>query len=56
MIANGKRKNIIIGEIYRTPGTSAKRFVDDYNALMKKISNENREIVIISIDYLKRTH
>ena len=56
IIRNEKKKNIIIGELYRIPNTSEKDFLEDYDNLLKKINKENKELVIgtdQNIDYLK---
>ena len=58
LVTDTKHKNIIIGEIYRVPGTdmSEKQFIKEYNNLIDKISKENKEIIIATdqnIDYLK---
>jgi exonuclease III len=53
-------QNVIIGEIYRVPGTSEKEFLDKYEELLSKIRSENKKIIIgtdQNLDYLKiNTH
>jgi hypothetical protein len=49
-------KNIIIGEIYRIPGTNEKLFLEKYESLLKTIATEKKETIIgtdQNIDYLK---
>ena len=49
-------KNIIIGEIYRVPGTNETDFINYYESIVNKIRDENKKIIIgtdQNIDYLK---
>ena len=51
-----QKKNIVIGSVYRVPGTNEKDFVTDYEEIINKISAENKEIIIgtdQNLDYLK---
>jgi hypothetical protein len=56
LITKNNHKNIIIGEIYRVPGTSEKTFLNEYRQLLNIISKENKQLIIgtdQNIDYLK---
>lgn len=49
-------KPLIVGEIYRTPGTDLPSFFEQYKILMEKINKEKKSLVIgtdQNIDYLK---
>ena len=49
-------KDILVGVIYRVPGTSEKDFLKDYENLINLLNSENKEIIIGSdqnLDYLK---
>ena len=49
-------KNILIGEIYRVPGTSETDFLTEYGNLINKLISENKEIILGMdqyLDYLK---
>ena len=51
-----KSKNIVIGEIYRVPGTSENNFITRYENLITKIKNEKKDIIIgtdQNLDFLK---
>ena len=51
-----KSRNIIVGEVYRIPGTNELDFIKQYENLIKKIKNEKKNIVIgtdQNLDYLK---
>ena len=51
-----KTRNLIIGEVYRIPGSNEKEFVTDYEEIVNKINLENKEIIIgtdQNLDYLK---
>jgi hypothetical protein len=39
-------KNIIVGVIYRPPNQSVEKFLTKYNALIEKVSKENKIYVI----------
>ena len=51
-----KGKNIIIGEVYRVPGTCEKAFIETYEGIVQKIRLEHKQIIIgtdQNLDYLK---
>ena len=51
-----KKKNIVVGEIYRCPRTSEKDFISDYDKLISKITAEKKNVLIgtdQNFDYLK---
>ena len=51
-----KSKNIVIGEIYRVPGTSENNFISKYEGLVEKIRKEKKDIIIgtdQNLDFLK---
>ena len=51
-----KGKNLVVGEIYRVPGTCEKEFIKDYETLLGKLSKEPKDIVIgtdQNLDFLK---
>jgi len=51
-----KKKNIVVGEIYRLPNTDEQFFLDKYEEITQKINSENKDIVIgtdKNLDYLK---
>ena len=54
------RSNIIIGEIYRVPGTNERDFINYYDSIISKIRDEAKKIIIgtdQNMDYLKiNTH
>ena len=48
--------NIVIGEIYRIPGTCEREFIEKYKSIVAKIKHENKKIIIgtdQNLDYLK---
>ena len=50
------RKNIVVGSIYRPPNTNHSEFMDHYTELIRKIKNENKEIILgmdHNLDFLK---
>ncbi len=52
-------KNVVIGEIYRVPGTSENNFISKYEDLLHRIKNEKKDIIIgtdQNLDYLKVHH
>ena len=55
-----KCKNIIIGEIYRIPGTREASFITDYESIVQKIKDEKKDLIIgadQNLDLLKiHTH
>ena len=59
LIRKGKC-NVIVGEIYRVPGTSENEFIETYERLITKIRSERKKIIIgtdQNLDYLKiNTH
>ncbi len=51
-----KSKTIVIGEIYRVPGTSENNFISKYENLIQKIKIEKKDIIIgtdQNLDFLK---
>jgi len=55
-IQNKTSNNIIIGEIYRIPGTNETDSINRYDTILSKISNTNNDIIIgtdQNFDYLK---
>ena len=55
-ISRKNNKNIIIGEVYRVPGTNESDFLNDYEQIVNKIKAEHKCIVIgtdQNLDYLK---
>jgi len=55
-----KSKSIIVGEIYRVPGTCVREFLLNYSNLIDKIAHEKSEIILgmdQNLDYIKvNTH
>ena len=48
--------NIILGEIYRIPGTNERDFMNNYDIIVKKVKSEYKYIIIGTdqhLDYLK---
>ena len=48
--------NIVIGEIYRIPGTCEREFIEKYKSIITKIRREHKKIIIgtdQNLDYLK---
>ena len=48
--------NVIVGEIYRVPGTSETEFLEMYERVIKDIRSEHKQIIIATdqnLDYLK---
>ena len=41
-----KRKNIIVGIMYRPPNTNPKKFLTDIDLLLDKIFKENKDIFL----------
>ena len=55
-IVRSKDTNIVVGEIYRVPGTSELDFLNRYEELINRIRNEKKKIIIgtdQNLDYLK---
>ena len=53
---NKTKNNIIVGEIYRVPGTNEANSVNKYEMILSKISNTKNDILIgtdQNFDYLK---
>ncbi len=51
-----KSKNIVVGEIYRIPGTNELDFISKYESIITKITQEKKDIIIgtdQNLDYLK---
>jgi hypothetical protein len=46
IITSTGEQNIIIGEIYRVPGTNEMFFLDEYSKLLKTISKEKKTLII----------
>ena len=59
-IPSKNMQNVVIGEIYRTPGTNERDFIDNYDTIVKKIKLEHKNIIIgtdQNLDLLKiNTH
>ena len=56
LITKDNQKNIVIGEIYRIPGTNEKIFLDNFDNLLNKINKENKSIILgtdQNIDFIK---
>ena len=56
---NMQTKNVVIGEIYRVPGTSENNFISKYEDLLHRIKREKKDIIIgtdQNLDYLKIHH
>ena len=56
LVTGVNQKNIIIGEIYRIPGTNEKLFLLALDTLLQKMNDENKELIIgtdQNIDFLK---
>lgn len=50
------KENIVVGEIYRVPGTSEADFLQNYESIVEKIRSEKKKIIIgtdQNLDYLK---
>ena len=50
------KDNIIIGEIYRVPGTNEKDFLSTYESIVNKVKDERKKLIIgtdQNLDYLK---
>ena len=48
--------NIVIGEVYRVPGTNEKQFLEYYETIVSKVRQEKKKIIIgtdQNLDYLK---
>ena len=55
-ICRKNKTNIIVGEIYRVPGTNEADFINDYESIITKIKQEQKRIIIgtdQNLDYLK---
>ena len=55
-IAQKNRKNIVVGEIYRVPGTNEREFLEKYDSIITKIKSEHKHVIIgtdQNLDYLK---
>lgn len=59
-IENKSNKNIIVGEMYRVPGTDERLFLNEYNKILETINHEHKELILGSdqnLDFLKiNTH
>lgn len=56
IISNCNQKNIILGELYRIPGTNEKIFLDKFKTIINKVKSEDKELVLgcdQNIDFLK---
>ena len=56
LLTKNNKDNIIIGEIYRIPGTDEHFFLDEYTKLLTLIKKENKKIIIgtdQNLDFLK---
>jgi len=50
------RPSIVVGEIYRVPGTDETEFIENYKTIIDKIKSEHKRLIIGSdqnLDYLK---
>ena len=50
------RCNIIVGEVYRVPGTSEDDFITNYDKIVSKVKSERKKIIVgtdQNLDYLK---
>jgi hypothetical protein len=55
-VVRSKNTNIVVGEIYRVPGTNELDFLNKYENLVCRIRNEKKKIIIgtdQNLDYLK---
>jgi exonuclease III len=55
-IINKQGKNVIVGEVYRVPGTDELVFLENYETFFKKIKTEKKELIIgtdQNLDFLK---
>lgn len=55
-IGQNHKPNIVLGEVYRVPGTNELDFLENYENLIAKIRNERKKIIIgtdQNLDYLK---
>lgn len=55
-LLNEKGKNIIVGEVYRVPGTDEKLFLENIKCLLDKTKKEKKQLLMGSdqnMDYLK---
>ena len=50
------RNNIVVGEVYRVPGTSKNEFLEKYESIESRIKSEHKGVIIgtdQNLDYLK---
>lgn len=55
-IQQNKSRNIVIGEVYRVPGTNETEFIEKYENIITRIKEENKSLIIgtdQNLDYLK---
>lgn len=55
-ISRQGKDNIVVGEIYRVPGTNELDFIDEYRAILNKLRSERKKIIIgtdQNLDFLK---
>ena len=55
-IPRQSENNIVVGEVYRIPGTNENEFLLDYETIVNKIRNENKKVIIgtdQNLDFLK---
>ena len=55
-ISQKGRKNIVVGEVYRVPGTNENEFIEKYESIVSKIRVEHKKAIIgtdQNLDYLK---
>ena len=55
-ISQKGRKNIVVGEVYRVPGTNENEFIEKYESIVSKIRAEKKKAIIgtdQNLDYLK---
>ena len=56
IVTEDKKRNIIVGELYRVPGTNVKNYIEQFDVLLNKLKLEQKEIVLgtdQNIDFLK---
>ena len=55
-LPQNRKPNIIIGEVYRVPGTNERDFIEKYESIIRTIKAENKRVIIgtdQNLDYLK---
>lgn len=41
-----KNRNIVVGEVYRIPGTNEASFLSDYESIVQKVKDERKDLII----------